>query len=236
MPLSSCFKPEGFDRVYAALTKEEKGEISHRGKAVRKAAEWLRSRGDGAGNIMQKIESESGLQNKYWICGKDTGRFLYETVLREKPKVVLEFGTSVGYSALWIAKGLIENGNGRLFTVESHKERGDLAAANFASAGVGEVVTLVRGHAPEVMMSEECLKDQVVDMAFFDSTKYEHLSYFDAVYPRLKKNGVIVVDNIISHGEGNMMRKFIDMVMSHHAMKSEIINIGDGVLFTRKEI
>ncbi len=34
LPLSSCFKPDGFDKVYAALTKAEKNKISHRGKAM----------------------------------------------------------------------------------------------------------------------------------------------------------------------------------------------------------
>jgi XTP/dITP diphosphohydrolase len=246
LPISSCFRPDGLDRVYAALGQEEKGRISHRGKAVGMAKRGLKR---GPSELVKRgvririekkireIEEESGIGNKYWICGRDTGRFLYENVLKEKPKVVLEFGTSIGYSALWIAKALMEIGEGgRLFTVESHKERGDFAAKNFEEVGIESVVTLVRGHAPEVVTADKVLEGLIFDMAFFDSTKYEHLSYFDAVYPRLKKGGVIIVDNVISHGEGNMMRKFIDMMMSHHAMKSEIINIGDGVLLAQKRL
>lgn len=41
IPLSSCFRPEGFDKVYAALTPEEKGQISHRGLAVGRVRRWL---------------------------------------------------------------------------------------------------------------------------------------------------------------------------------------------------
>ncbi len=41
LPLSSCFKPEGCDQVYAALSSEDKGRISHRGWAVLKARKWL---------------------------------------------------------------------------------------------------------------------------------------------------------------------------------------------------
>ncbi|MFA6436431.1 MAG: non-canonical purine NTP pyrophosphatase, partial [Candidatus Gracilibacteria bacterium] len=41
LPLSSVFKPEGFDRVYAALTHDEKNQISHRGLAAGKVAEFL---------------------------------------------------------------------------------------------------------------------------------------------------------------------------------------------------
>jgi len=41
LPLSSCFKPDGIDKVYAALSAEEKNKISHRGKAISKAKEFL---------------------------------------------------------------------------------------------------------------------------------------------------------------------------------------------------
>lgn len=41
LPLSACFKPEGFDTVYSALEKHEKNRISHRGKAIRKVFEFL---------------------------------------------------------------------------------------------------------------------------------------------------------------------------------------------------
>jgi len=43
LPLSSCFRPDGFDRVYAALEIEEKNRVSHRGKAMSKAKEFLAS-------------------------------------------------------------------------------------------------------------------------------------------------------------------------------------------------
>jgi|SRR3989339_1191174 len=43
LPLSSVFKPEGFDRVYAALTQDEKNQISHRGLAAGKVVRFLNS-------------------------------------------------------------------------------------------------------------------------------------------------------------------------------------------------
>ncbi|OGJ52056.1 hypothetical protein A2335_00310 [Candidatus Peregrinibacteria bacterium RIFOXYB2_FULL_32_7] len=41
IPLSSCFKPEKYDKVYAALSKDEKLSVSHRGKAAEKLKKWL---------------------------------------------------------------------------------------------------------------------------------------------------------------------------------------------------
>jgi XTP/dITP diphosphohydrolase len=43
LPISSCFKPDGFDRVYAALSVAEKNSISHRGKAMKMAKTWLKN-------------------------------------------------------------------------------------------------------------------------------------------------------------------------------------------------
>jgi len=164
---------------------------------------------------LAEIVKATGEENRYWICGPQTGRFLYDKVIEVGAKNILEFGTSVGYSALWMIKALIDNrqqgrqtadsSGGHLWTVESHKERGDLACENFR--GVEEFVTLVRGHAPEVLVG---MNLPVFDIAFFDATKYEHLSYFDAVYPRLRDGGFLIVDNVISHGEGNMMKKFLE--------------------------
>lgn len=42
IPISSCFRPEGFKKVYAALTLEEKNKVSHRGKAITKVRDFLK--------------------------------------------------------------------------------------------------------------------------------------------------------------------------------------------------
>ncbi|MBU1019468.1 class I SAM-dependent methyltransferase [Patescibacteria group bacterium] len=165
--------------------------------------------------ILKKIE-KSG--EKYWICGPDTGEFLLEKICEIGAKRVLEIGTSVGYSALWMSKSGAE-----IFTVESHKERGDLAEENFKDFSN---IRLVRGHAPEVLSEIP----GEFDFVFFDATKYEHLAYFEAVYPRMRKGAVLVVDNISTHGEGKMMRKFLDMAKDHPGCKSEFKEIGNGLL------
>jgi len=182
---------------------------------------------------IKDIEKLTGPDNKYWICGHDVGRLLYEKVIKIQAENVLEIGTSVGYSALWIAKAL-QGGDGHLFTVESHRERGALAVKHFEETGVFDIVTLIKGHAPEVLLEVAALEGVMFDLVFFDATKSEHLSYFDAVYPRLKKGGVLVVDNVISHGDGAMMRKFLNVVAGHIGMTSEILNVGSGVLVGSK--
>ncbi len=183
-------------------------------------------------NKIQELEELTGEQNRYWICGENVGEILRQKVVEMQAKNVLEIGTSIGYSALWICKGLVET-KGRLFTIESHKERGDLAAKHFEEAEVADVVTLVRGHAPEIL--EEAVFDGAeFDLVFFDATKYEHVSYFEEVFPRMREGAVLVVDNVISHGEGSMMRKFLELIKSHPEIQSEIFDVGSGILVAKK--
>ncbi|HAU39564.1 MAG: RdgB/HAM1 family non-canonical purine NTP pyrophosphatase, dITP/XTP pyrophosphatase [Candidatus Peregrinibacteria bacterium GW2011_GWF2_43_17] len=225
LPLSSCFIPEGMSMVYAGLTREEKGKVSHRGLAVGKVRRFL---------IMNKkieeMEKESAKENKYWICGKETGGFLMNMARKIGARNVLEFGTSVGYSALWLAAS-----GAKVFTVESHKERGDIAERNFKEVAVEDGVTLVRGHAPEVLKSG-VFDGVTFDMVFLDSTKYEYPSYFEAVKSRLNIGGVIVADNVVSHGGGNMIKKFLSDVKNDPAFESRIENIGNGLLVAIRKV
>jgi XTP/dITP diphosphohydrolase len=47
IPLSSCFRPEGLDKVYSALTPEEKSQIGHRGRAMVQFRKFLEDRERG---------------------------------------------------------------------------------------------------------------------------------------------------------------------------------------------
>jgi predicted O-methyltransferase YrrM len=166
--------------------------------------------------VLERIERGG---EEFWIVGPEAGRMLWWLVRVLQPEVALEIGTSVGYSAIWIGSALE---GGRLWTVESHAERFEMAKANILEAGVGDKVLQVKGHAPEVLGE---VPDEI-DFAFFDATKNEHGQYFDAVLPKMRKGGVIVVDNVISHREE--MGRFLNR------MKRELecveIDVGKGFL------
>ena len=63
-------------------------------------------------DILHRIEQEHE-QEPVWIVGRSTGRMLHWLCVVQ-PEVVLEIGTSVGYSGLWMADALEANGKGRL--------------------------------------------------------------------------------------------------------------------------
>jgi len=181
-------------------------------------------------NILQRIEEENA-KEEVWIVGPKTGKMLYWLVRVLQPEYALEIGTSVGYSALWIASALEENGMGQLWTIESHNERFLRAQKNIEEADLGHRIHQIKGHAPEVFIENDEVPEKL-DFAFFDATKMEHSLYFDAIFPRMKKGGMIVVDNVLSHRTGQM-EGFINRTHAHSGLKVVEVSVGDGLLVAR---
>jgi len=135
-------------------------------------------------------------QEKFWRIGEETGEFLQKLLMQIGAERVLEVGTSSGYSSLWILEFLLEN-SGHLWTIESHAERFKLGKETFELAGVSQLVTQIKGHAPEAI--DELDESLSFDLVFIDATKYETQIHFEAAWKRLKKGGIIVIDNISTH-------------------------------------
>lgn len=180
-------------------------------------------------NVLHELEELSQkIGNLFWNIPRETAEFLFFWVKALSAKRVLEIGTSNGYSGIWLGSAAKENG-GELITIESNAERFEIAKQNFEKAGLLPYIKQIRGHAPEVI-------SQVsggFDFAFFDATKNEHISYLDAVLPKLKTGGLIAVDNINSHREE--LTGFLEYVKQKEGLLSIQVNIGSGVMLILKE-
>lgn len=172
--------------------------------------------------VLDQIEKQSKKEgNLYWTVDHKTGEFLQNLIIEHNIKKILEIGTSIGYSGLWLASGLRKTG-GKLYTVESKKERFDIAAENFAEAGVSEIVQQLFGHAPDVKIPD------MIDMLFLDATKFEYKYYLSTYVFHMHKGGLIVADNAISHKEA--LGNYYKMVMDSGQFKTELLEIGTGLL------
>ncbi|QQR54334.1 O-methyltransferase [Candidatus Peregrinibacteria bacterium] len=179
--------------------------------------------------ILRRIEQEDA-DETVWIVGPATGRMLHWLIRVVQPEFVLEVGTSVGYSAVWMASALESNGKGKLWTVESHTERFERAQKNIAEAGLEHRIHQVKGHAPEVFREADLPAE--LDFVFLDATKMEHTAYFEAIFPRLRANAFLVVDNVQSHRFGQM-QEFIRKLHADPRLKVVEISVGDGLLIAR---
>ncbi len=188
-------------------------------------------------NIYAKIEAEEA-QNPVWIVGPETARILKLLVKVTRPQVVLEIGTSVGYSALHMTSGLEENGAGELWTIESHDDRHARAQEHFDASGLRHRIHSLKGHAPEIFTEPErwgYMQSDLperVDFLFLDATKYEHPDFLAALKPKLNKDAFVVVDNTLSHRTGRM-KEFVEGLLESPEFEACEIATEDGLLIAR---
>lgn len=179
--------------------------------------------------IEETLKSLEETKKDFWNISRETGDFISFLIKVSNAQNVLELGTSNGYSGLRIALALKETG-GKLTTVEYWEKRRSVAVENFKKCGVDDIITAKLGSAQIVI--EEELQDEVFDFVFIDANKAGYIKFFHAVHPLLKKGGIIVADDVLSHEE--QVKPFVDEIMSRDDYSAQILNLPDGVLIARK--
>ncbi|MCS6916006.1 MAG: class I SAM-dependent methyltransferase [Myxococcales bacterium] len=108
----------------------------------------------------------------------------------------LEIGTFTGYSSLCIARGLREGG--QLLTCDVSAEWTAMARRYWQRAGLADRIELRLGPALETLAALPM--EPVFDLAFIDADKISYPAYYEAVLPRLRPGGLLLVDNVLWSG------------------------------------
>lgn len=155
-------------------------------------------------------------------------------------RFAIEVGTFTGYSAICIARGLVPGG--RLVSFDLSKEWTDLAARYWEQAGVDDRIDLRLGDARQTLGS--LAEGPPVDLAFIDADKPSYPDYYEAVLARLAPEGLIVVDNVLSHGRvldpgddenAAAIAAFNEQVAQDDRVDVVMVPVADGVsLITRR--
>ena len=175
----------------------------------------------------QKNYSKIHHDKRMLAITKDTGIF-YNMLLRiQKPKKILEIGTSYGYSTLWFADAM---NNSKIITIEKNPKKIKLAKENFRKAGVTKKIEIKEGIARDVLiqLSKSKPKERF-DFIFIDADKEEYPFYFDICLPMLKKGGIIAADNIIFPRRfKKYIKKYLDHISTVKNVQSITVPIGNG--------
>ena len=153
----------------------------------------------------------------------------------------LEIGTFTGYSALSMALALPENG--RVTTLDNDKKNISIAKSFFEKAKLGDKVMTILGPALDSL--KKCAHDKkLFDLIFIDADKKNYIKYFNISLDIIKKEGIIIVDNVLWHGdvynktindkETNIIREFNSHVKNDKRIEKFIIPLGDGLTICRK--
>ena len=153
---------------------------------------------------------------------RDTGALLSVLITATNARRVLEIGTSNGYSTLWLAQAA-HAVDGHVTTVELSEFKIGLAAKNFERSGMSRVITQVRGDAGGVL---EGLSSSSFDFVFLDSERSEYLEWWPNIKRVLRRGGLLVVDNAISHSRE--MAQFVTLVSEDPDFATCTVPVGNG--------
>ena len=154
-----------------------------------------------------------------------------------RPERILEVGTAVGYSALFMAKH--DPHLRRLVTIENYPPRLEAARKNFESSALADRIELLEGDAALVLKE---LYDSF-DFVFLDAAKAQYISILPDILRLTKKGGVIVADNVLKEGDilkphqaiekrdrtiHKRMREFLYEITHRDDLETTILSAGDG--------
>lgn len=155
-----------------------------------------------------------------------------------RPKVAVEVGTFTGYSALCIAKGLAEGG--RLLCCDVSEEWTAIAREAWREAGVDDRIDL--RIAPALETLDALPSHPHIDLAFLDANKDGYISYWEALVPRMRPNGLLIVDNVLYSGlvlkpggdpTPEAVHAFNEHVRADPRVEPVMLPVADGVTLAR---
>jgi predicted O-methyltransferase YrrM len=174
----------------------------------------------------------------HMLSGHLQGKFLEMVSCMVRPSRILEIGTFTGYSALCLAKGLAPDG--RLHTIELRPSDAATAKGFFDQSEYSQHIILHIGDALDIIGKLE----ETWDLIFIDADKISYTNYFNRVLPKLRKNGFILVDNVLFHGEvlsekvkgknAAAVQAFNDFIAARTDIETVLLPLRDGLFLIRK--
>ena len=164
--------------------------------------------------------------------------FLHLIIKTSNIKNVLEIGTFTGLSALSIALALPDDG--KLIALDKNEETSKVAIDFFKKANLDDKIQTIIKPALDSLNE---LKNNKFGMVFIDADKMNYKEYYERSLKLMNKNGLIIVDNVLWHGEvadEDNMDKYTANIIdfnSHVAndirVEQIIVPLGDGMTICR---
>ncbi|MFQ5886988.1 MAG: O-methyltransferase [Anaerolineae bacterium] len=199
-------------------------------------AEYLEGFGKASDSLLLEMEERArAKEDPIPIIPLATARLLTFLVATIRAERILEIGTAIGYSTIWLARAAQPHG-GQITTIEISERLAGEAQKNIERAGLLGAVTILIGDAERIVPR----LTGSFDLIFQDAEK--------SLYPRLlgdclrllRKGGLLVADNalfpVIKIGEARAeaIHRYNEMIFARHDLESLLLPVGDGVAISLK--
>jgi predicted O-methyltransferase YrrM len=194
--------------------------------------------------VLQEIAREGEAQDLPLI-DPEVGALLRILATATGATRILEIGTAIGYSGIWLAGALPPTG--MLLTMEMDPERARVARDNFARAGLGARTNVIIGDAKRNLSKVA----GPFDLIFQDGDKRLYSAMLDRLVDLLRPGGLLVTDNVLWDGEvvpgfkrsrtrdgadTAAIAEYNERLSRHPAMMTTIVPLRDGVSVSAKRV
>lgn len=145
------------------------------------------------GEVLAEME-DYATEHDVPIVGPAVARVLQQLAMAINARTVFELGSAIGYSTIWWAQAVGENG--RVIYTDGDSKNAERARGYFARAGVAKQISLHVGDALEFLSEQK----QEFDIIFNDVDKDDYPRVLRLVAPRLRKGGLFITDNVLWSG------------------------------------
>tara|TARA_B100000700_G_scaffold15693_1_gene15449 strand:+ start:1301 stop:1957 length:657 start_codon:yes stop_codon:yes gene_type:complete len=167
--------------------------------------------------------------------------FLHLIIKISNIKNILEIGTFTGLSALTMSLALPDDG--KLITLDKNEKTNQIAKNFFLKAKQDSKIEIIQNNALKTLNNLKN-KNQKFDLIFIDADKENYKNYYDISLDLINLNGLIVIDNVLWHGEvvneknqdklTISIREFNSYIFHDKRTENLIIPVGDGFTICRK--
>lgn len=185
--------------------------------------------------VLLRLEEEAR-RDGFPIIGPAAGRFCHLMARAVGARRICELGSGYGYSTLWFARAVRENGGGEVHHTVWDEDLQRRARANLAEAGYTDLVRFHMGEAVEYLRGVE----GSFDIIFNDIDKHGYPDSLPVMKSKLRVGGLILIDNMLWHGalfdasdrsaDTEGVREFTRRLADDPDFLFQLIPIRDGII------
>ena len=201
--------------------------------------EYAESFTSGESQILQQLREHcyANYEDSSMLSGFVQGRLLSMFSHMIKPRVVLEIGTYLGYSALCFAEGLAEGG--KVITLDIQEETNRVARSFVEKTEYAGRIEFLLGPATEIIPKLA----ETVDLVFIDADKPNYSNYYNLVFEKVRPGGFIIADNVLWSGRvldeekdenTQALHDFNQMVLADKRVSNILLPVRDGLMVVCK--